>query len=125
LCHPIRSRYTAAIADIIRSEVMVETSEHTIPDVKLRSTKRLRRSTQPEAPHRALRTGTGVSKLCSTQKVTTTAKAKRQPVHEIRLGAIKAAIRENQTTAGARHNVTVCRVYKDGDECKQTEMLRA
>jgi len=49
------------------------------------------------------------------------AKARQQPVHEIRLGAIKAAIWENQTTAGTRHNVTVCRVYKDGDEWKQTE----
>ena len=49
------------------------------------------------------------------------ARTKQQPVHEIRLGAIKAAIWENQTTAGTRHNVTVCRVYKDGDEWKQTE----
>jgi hypothetical protein len=68
-----------------------------------------------------LRTGTEGSKSCSTQKVKTMAKAKQQPVHEIRLGAIKAAIWENQTTAGTRHNVTVCRVYKDGDEWKQTE----
>ncbi len=49
------------------------------------------------------------------------AKTKQQPVHEIRLGSIKAAIWENQTTAGTRHNVTVCRVYKDGEEWKQTE----
>ncbi len=49
------------------------------------------------------------------------AKAKQQPVHEIRMGSIKAAIWENQTTAGTRHNVTVCRIYKDGDEWKQTE----
>lgn len=49
------------------------------------------------------------------------AKTKQQPVHEIRLGAIKAAVWENQTTAGTRHNVTVCRVYKDGEEWKQTE----
>lgn len=49
------------------------------------------------------------------------AKTKQQPVHEIRLGAIKAAIWENQTTTGMRHNVTVSRIYKDGEEWKQTD----
>ena len=49
------------------------------------------------------------------------AKTKQQPVHEVRLGAIKATIWENQTTAGTRHNVTVSRIYKDGEEWKQTE----
>jgi hypothetical protein len=37
------------------------------------------------------------------------------------MGAIKATIWENQTAAGTRHNVTVSRIYKDGDEWKQTE----
>ena len=32
---------------------------------------------------------------------------KQQPVHEIRLGAVKAAIWENETSSGVRHNVTV------------------
>jgi hypothetical protein len=49
------------------------------------------------------------------------AKTKQQPAQEIRMGAIKATIWENQTTAGTRHNVTVSRIYKDGDEWKQTE----
>lgn len=49
------------------------------------------------------------------------AKTKQQPANEIRMGAIKATIWENQTTAGTRHNVTVSRIYKDGDEWKQTE----
>ncbi|WLD14679.1 hypothetical protein [Planctellipticum variicoloris] len=49
------------------------------------------------------------------------AKTKQQPVHEIRLGAVKATIWENQTTVGTRHNVTVSRIYKDGEEWKQTE----
>lgn len=49
------------------------------------------------------------------------AKTKQQPVHEIRFGAVKATIWENQTTVGTRHNVTVSRIYKDGDEWKQTE----
>lgn len=48
-------------------------------------------------------------------------KTKQQPAHEIRMGAIKATIWENQTTAGARHNVTVSRIYKEGDEWKQSE----
>jgi len=44
-----------------------------------------------------------------------------KPVHEIRLGAIKAAIWQNDTTSGVRHNVTLCRLYKDGDEWKRTD----
>jgi hypothetical protein len=44
---------------------------------------------------------------------------KQQPVHEIRLGAIKATVWENHTQSGVRHNVNVCRLYKDGDEWKQ------
>lgn len=46
---------------------------------------------------------------------------KQKPAHEIRLGSIKATIWENQTEAGVRHNVTVSRIYKDGDQWKQTE----
>src|SRR5262245_21522573 len=44
-----------------------------------------------------------------------------KPVHEIRMGRIKAAIWENDTQSGARHNVTVQRIYKDGDEWKTSE----
>ncbi|TWT60832.1 hypothetical protein [Rubinisphaera italica] len=48
-------------------------------------------------------------------------KQKQQPVHEIRLGAVKAAIWENETSAGLRHNVTISRLYKDGDEWRNTD----
>lgn len=47
--------------------------------------------------------------------------SKQKPVHEIRLGAIKAAIWENETTAGTRHNVTLSRLYRDDEGWKQTE----
>jgi hypothetical protein len=46
--------------------------------------------------------------------------SKQKPVHEIRLGRVKAAIWENETDNGTRHNVTVARLYKDGDQWKQT-----
>ena len=46
---------------------------------------------------------------------------KQKPAHEIRLGAIKATIWENQTSAGTRHNVTVSRLFKDDEGWKQTE----
>jgi len=46
---------------------------------------------------------------------------KPKPVHEIRLGSVKAAIWENQTKRGPRHNVTLARLYKDGEKWKQTE----
>jgi len=46
---------------------------------------------------------------------------KNKPAHEIRYGAIKASIWENQMGDIVRHNVTLCRIYKDGDEWKRTE----
>ena len=51
-----------------------------------------------------------------------------RPVQEIRLGRVKAAIWENETEKGSgptatvtRHNVTVARLYKDGDDWKTTD----
>ncbi|MDA7979466.1 MAG: hypothetical protein MPJ50_11940 [Pirellulales bacterium] len=45
---------------------------------------------------------------------------KSGPVHEIRLGRIRAAIWANDTQNGTRHNVTVTRLFKDGDEWKDS-----
>ena len=50
----------------------------------------------------------------------TKAKEKVRPVHEVRLGRVKAAIWANETDTGLRHNVTVSRIYKDGDEWKDS-----
>lgn len=47
-------------------------------------------------------------------------KEKVKPVHEVRLGRIKAAIWENETQNGTRHNVTITRLYKDGDQWKDS-----
>ena len=47
--------------------------------------------------------------------------AKNKPVHEVRLGVVKAAIWANETDVGIRHNVTFQRLYKDGDDWKTTE----
>ena len=44
-----------------------------------------------------------------------------RPVQEIRMGRIKAAIWENETQQGTRFNVTVQRIYKDGDEWKSSD----
>jgi hypothetical protein len=41
------------------------------------------------------------------------AKPKQRPVHEVRLGRVRAAIWENRTDNGPRHNVTISRLYKD------------
>lgn len=43
-----------------------------------------------------------------------------RPVHEIRLGLIKAAIWANPTREGVMHNVTFERSYRDGDEWRTT-----
>ena len=50
----------------------------------------------------------------------TNSNTKSGPVHEIRLGRIRAAIWENETQNGARHNVTVSRLYKDGNNWKDS-----
>lgn len=45
-----------------------------------------------------------------------------KPVHEIRLGRIKAAIWENESKDGiVRHNAKLTRLYKDGDEWKDSD----
>ena len=49
----------------------------------------------------------------------------KKPVHEVRLGRIKAAVWENEIQNGAghnvtRHNVTFVRLYKDGDDWKDS-----
>ena len=44
----------------------------------------------------------------------------KAPVHEVRLGRIKAAVWENTTDIGVRHNVTFCRLYKDGPQWKDS-----
>ena len=45
----------------------------------------------------------------------------QKPIHEVRLGSIKAAVWRNETEAGVRYNVTFSRLYKDGDSWKSTE----
>lgn len=44
----------------------------------------------------------------------------KQPVHEIRLGLIKATVWENQTRKGANYVVTVIRLFKNGSEWKES-----
>ena len=46
---------------------------------------------------------------------------KQKPVHEVRVGSVKAAIWENPTENGVRHNVSFERLYKSDDEWKQTQ----
>jgi len=41
---------------------------------------------------------------------------KQKPAHEVRIGAIKAAIWKNDTQAGVRYNTTFTRSYKDKEE---------
>ena len=48
-------------------------------------------------------------------------KNKTKPIHEVRLGSIKAAVWKNETEAGVRYNVTFSRLYKDGEQWGSTE----
>jgi hypothetical protein len=38
----------------------------------------------------------------------------------VRLGRVRAAIWENESPNGTRHNVTLSRLYKDGDDWKDS-----
>jgi hypothetical protein len=44
-----------------------------------------------------------------------------RPNHEVRLGAIKAAVWRNETEAGARFSVKFSRIYKEEHAWKSTE----
>ena len=53
------------------------------------------------------------------------AQKKEKPVHEIRLGRIRAALWANKSENGdAWFNVTVTRLYKDGDRWQDTATFR-
>ena len=43
----------------------------------------------------------------------------KKPANEIRLGRIKATIWANDSDNGTRYNVSIVRIYKDGDEWKE------
>ena len=45
---------------------------------------------------------------------------KTKPIHTMRMGRIKLAIWQNETESGVRHNVTFSRLYKDGDQWKDS-----
>ncbi len=53
-------------------------------------------------------------------KQASSAKPANPPVREIRYGYIKVLVWANETTNGTRYNVTVARLYKDGEEWKET-----
>jgi len=43
-----------------------------------------------------------------------------KPVHTIRYGMIKASIWKNHTKSGDRHTVSVVRLYRNGDQWKES-----
>ena len=47
-------------------------------------------------------------------------KTANKPVQEIRYGHVKVLVWANETANGLRYNVTTARLYKDGDEWKET-----
>lgn len=44
-----------------------------------------------------------------------------RPVHQIRIGRIRAAVWANPTDHGVWHNVTFERTYKDGEDWKSSD----
>jgi hypothetical protein len=46
---------------------------------------------------------------------------KDKPVHEVRVGSVKASIWSNATSSGVRFNTTFSRLYKDGEDWKSAD----
>ena len=44
-----------------------------------------------------------------------------KPAAELRIGAVKATVCENEIGGITRHNITFSRLYKDGDQWKTTQ----
>lgn len=45
---------------------------------------------------------------------------KPRPVHEVRFGAVRAAIWRNESQNGPWYSVTLSRLYKDGDQWRDS-----
>jgi len=72
---------------------------------------------------RMVRTVTSLVVICSIESSIMSKQngsPAKAPVHEVRLGRIKAAVWENTTENGVRHNVTISRLYKDGTQWKDS-----
>lgn len=46
--------------------------------------------------------------------------AAKRPIREFRLGRVKCAIWENDTKDGIRHNISLSRIYKDGNQWRDS-----
>ena len=46
---------------------------------------------------------------------------KTKPIHEVRIGSIRAAVWKNETETGVRYNTTFSRLYKNGEQWASTE----
>ncbi len=58
--------------------------------------------------------------MCFSNPEMEDGKMAKRPVHEIRMGRVRAAIWENDTQNGTRHNVTFSRLYRDGEQWKDS-----
>lgn len=45
---------------------------------------------------------------------------KNKPVHKIRIGSVHAAVWANDGSKGHWYSTTFCRIYRDGEEWKQS-----
>ena len=46
-----------------------------------------------------------------------------KPAAELRIGAVKATVWENEIGGITRHNITFSRLYKDGDQWKTSQIF--
>src|ERR1700736_5399003 len=49
----------------------------------------------------------------------------KKPVHQVKMGAVRGAVWANETKNGTFHSVTFSRVYKNGEEWKDSQSFHA
>lgn len=59
--------------------------------------------------------------LAPTKRLSVVNMINTKPIHEVRLGSIKAAVWKNETETGARYNVTFGRLYREDGRWRTTD----
>ena len=67
------------------------------------------------------RPGAELARPAQPAQPTTAEKGANKPVHEVRLGRIKAAVWANTGETGVWYSVVISRLYKEGDAWKRSE----
>jgi hypothetical protein len=77
-------------------------------------------SVPPSSDDRCLKKESGIMATATKSRSRDKQQTKKRPVKEIRIGRVRAAVWENETENVTFYNVTLSRLYKDGNEWKDS-----